>query len=157
LLAFGTALAGGTLAIQASAGVFPCTQQGILGAIATGGGPHTFTCAGPMTVPTTAEIVIDNNVILDGEGNLTVDGGETHRVFFVNLGVTAELRGMTVSGGNGQGASIKEPSRSRTALSGGTRRREPAAASTATAASRSRTAPSRGMLLGTPGASITRL
>ena len=95
--------AGGTLAIQASAAVFPCTEAGILDAIAAGGGPHTFTCAGPMTPPTTAEIVIDNNVVLDGEGNLTVDGGNTHRVFSVNGGVTAELRGMTVSGGNGQG------------------------------------------------------
>ena len=29
---------------------FPCTEQGILDAIALGGGPHTFACDGPTTV-----------------------------------------------------------------------------------------------------------
>jgi len=38
-----------------------------------GGGPHFFACDGPTTVWTEAEIVIDNDVILDGEGELTVD------------------------------------------------------------------------------------
>jgi hypothetical protein len=47
---------------------------------------------------TEAEIIINNDVILDGEGNLTVDGDEDHRVFSVRE-VTAELRGFTVSGG----------------------------------------------------------
>jgi len=91
--------------------VLPCTEQGIRNAIATGGGPYTFSCAGPTIVTTTAEIVIDNDVILDGEGNLTVDGNESHRVFYVAESVTAELRGFTVtrgaataSGGGGIGA-----------------------------------------------------
>jgi predicted outer membrane repeat protein len=48
---------------------------------------------------TTAEIVIGNDVILDGEGNLTVDGNQAHRVLSVRSGVTAELRAMTVTGG----------------------------------------------------------
>ena len=78
---------------------FPCTEQGILDAIAEGGGPHTFDCAGPQTVGTAAEIVIDNDVILDGEGNLTVDGDEDHRVFLVEEGVVAGLRGLTVTKG----------------------------------------------------------
>jgi hypothetical protein len=57
-------------------------------------------------VVTEAEIVIDNDVILDGEGNLAVDGGgdhasvlEDHRVFVVANGVTAELRRLSVSHG----------------------------------------------------------
>jgi len=78
--------------------VFPCTAQGIRSAIVQGGGPHTFDCNGPKTVTTQAEIIVNNNVILDGEGNLTVDGDEDHRVFSVR-DVTAELRGFTVSGG----------------------------------------------------------
>ena len=81
------------------AAVFPCTEQGILDAIALGGGPHTFDCAGPTTVITSAEIVIDNDVILDGEGNLVVDGNDSHRVFRVNAGVTAGLRSLTVTKG----------------------------------------------------------
>ncbi len=79
--------------------VFPCTEQGIRDAIAEGGGPHTFTCEGPTTVTTGAVINISNDVILDGEGNLTVDGDDDHLVFGVNRGVTAELIGLTMTRG----------------------------------------------------------
>lgn len=79
--------------------VFPCSQQGILEAIAAGGGPHAFACEGERTVRTTLEIVVDNDVILDGLDGLTVDGRGDHRVFLVPEGVTAELRRFTVTGG----------------------------------------------------------
>jgi hypothetical protein len=97
----GTACAGGSGTCQdgSCAATFPCTEQGILDAIAFGGGPHTFDCTAPTTVITTAEIVIDNDVILDGQGQLTVHGNQTHRVFSVNTGTTAELIGLTVTGG----------------------------------------------------------
>ena len=78
---------------------FACTEQGVRGAIALSGGPHTFDCDGPTVVTTLAEIVIDNDVSLDGEGNLTIDGNQNHRVLSVLPGVTAELVGTTVSGG----------------------------------------------------------
>ena len=48
---------------------------------------------------TEAEIVIDNDVILDGEGKLTIDGDGDGNVLSVPGGVTAELRGFTVTGG----------------------------------------------------------
>ncbi len=90
----------------ASGDGFPCTEQGIVDAIAEGGGPHTFACAGPTTVTTEAAIVIDNDVILDGEGKLTVDAGgehadsaDDHRVFEVAEGVTAGLHRIAVTGG----------------------------------------------------------
>ncbi|MDH3622446.1 MAG: hypothetical protein OES69_02445 [Myxococcales bacterium] len=85
-----------------------CTEQGIRDAIAAGGGPYTFDCDGPKTVVTAAETVIDNDVTLDGEGNLMVDGDEDHRVFSVPEGVAVELRGLLVTGGNpgGRGAGI---------------------------------------------------
>jgi len=98
-LVIATALWG---AVPAAAAQFPCSEQGIRDAIALGGGPHTFACAGPTTVVTAAEIVIDNDVILDGEGNLIVDGNDDHRVFDVHsvaLAVTAELRGLTIQRG----------------------------------------------------------
>ncbi|MBW1907000.1 MAG: hypothetical protein JRJ24_17200 [Deltaproteobacteria bacterium] len=79
--------------------VCPCTEQGIRDAIAKGGGPYTFTCEGPTTVVTEAEITINNDVILDGEGNFTVDGNDNHPVFSVAVGVTAELRGFAVTRG----------------------------------------------------------
>jgi hypothetical protein len=54
-----------------------------------------------------AEIIIDNDVILDGEGNLTVDGNNDHTVFSVPEAVEAELRrlgithGYSATGGGG--------------------------------------------------------
>jgi hypothetical protein len=90
--------------------VCSCDEAGIRAAISEGGGAFTFDCDGPTTVRTEAEIVIDGVVILDGEGNLTVDGNEAHRVFSVPENVTAELRGFTVTKGlvvdQGHGAGI---------------------------------------------------
>jgi hypothetical protein len=85
--------------------LLPCTEQGIRNAIAAGGGPYTFDCNGPTTVVTEAEILIDNDVILDGEKKLTVDGNDDHSVFNAAADgrVEAELRGLTVTGGNGGG------------------------------------------------------
>ncbi len=77
---------GGANACEAN--VCQCTEDGIRAAIAQGGGPFTFDCDGPTTVVTDAEIVIDNDVILDAGGNLTVDGNEDHRVFSVLEGAT---------------------------------------------------------------------
>jgi len=59
-------------------------------------------------VVTQAEIVIDNDVILDGEGQLTLDAGGvygaydqavvSHRVLSVASGTTVQLLGMTITG-----------------------------------------------------------
>jgi hypothetical protein len=81
------------------ASVFPCTEQGIRDAIAAGGGPHAFDCDGPTTVTIESPIEIDNGVILDGQGNLEVNGNRKLRVFTVLANVTVELRRLTVSGG----------------------------------------------------------
>lgn len=80
-------------------GVFPCTEQGLLDAIEQGGGPYGLACEGPQTITPTAEIVIDNDVILDGLGNLSVDGAGQLRPFVVAGGVTTELRRFTVANG----------------------------------------------------------
>ncbi len=79
-------------------GAFPCTEQGIRDAIAEGGGPHYFACDGPTTVVAEADIVIDNDVILDGEGELTVhaDSDVDRDQFVVAAAITAELRGFEV-------------------------------------------------------------
>lgn len=81
---------------------FPCTEQGIRDAIARGGGPHSFECDGTAPVLPAQTIIIDNSVVLDGEGKLTVDGDNARRVFEVTRGVTVELRGFRVSGGRGE-------------------------------------------------------
>jgi hypothetical protein len=85
---------------RAHANIFACTEQGILDAIALGGGPHTLDCRRSTTVRTTGEIRILNDVILDGQGLATVDGGSAnHRVLVVRRGSIAEVRNMTISGG----------------------------------------------------------
>ena len=79
--------------------VFPCTEQGILDAIQVGGGPFTFACDGPTTIETNETIRVTNDVILDGEGRLTIDGKDQHLVVSVAR-VTAGLRNMTVTQGH---------------------------------------------------------
>ena len=65
--------------------VCPCSEAGIRAAIEAGGDdPYTFDCDGPT--PLAATFRIDNDVILDGEGQLIVDS------FDVAGGVTAALR-----------------------------------------------------------------
>jgi hypothetical protein len=88
---------GGECAIESS--VLPCTEAGIRAAVAQGAGPYTFDCDGPTTVVTEAEVIIARDVILNGEGNLTVDGDQDHRVFRVPRDVTAELRGFAIAKG----------------------------------------------------------
>ena len=100
----------GDTAGACSGTVCPCTEEGILAAVVAGGGPYTFDCDGPTTVVTKAEIVIDRDVVLDGDGNLAVVGNGDHRVLSVVPGVAAELVGVTASGGfvqwDGQGLGI---------------------------------------------------
>ena len=79
--------------------VLPCSEQAIRNAVASGGGPYIFECEGPTTLVTESEIVIDNDVILDGRGELTLDGNDDHRVFSVHAQVTVELEGFIVTNG----------------------------------------------------------
>jgi hypothetical protein len=74
---------------------FACSKDGILNAIAAGGGPYTFACSGPTTV-TIGQTLIDNDVTLDGETDLTVEG-----TFIVTAEVVAELRRLTITEGWG--------------------------------------------------------
>jgi predicted outer membrane repeat protein len=81
-------------------GVCPCSEGGIRAAISEGLGPYTFDCDAPTNIITASEIVIESDVTLDGEGNLTLDANGRHRVLSVLDGVTAELIGVTVANGN---------------------------------------------------------
>jgi hypothetical protein len=111
-VADGTQCEGGTCragACELAGTVLPCTEQGIRNAIAAGDGTYLFACDGTTPVVTQAEIEIDNDVILDGEGKLTVDGNCEHRVFSVPETVTAELRDFVITGGAtpGEGGGIR--------------------------------------------------
>lgn len=87
--------------------VFPCTEAGIRDAISLGGGPYGFSCDGAQTVTTEADILITDDVVLDGLGRMTIDGNDAHRLFTIAEGATVELRrlvitrGAAVEGGGG--------------------------------------------------------
>ena len=86
---------------------YACTEAGIRQAIADGGGPHYFDCEGPTTIVTSAEIVSDGyyppgaGLILDGEGNITLDGNGSHRLLSSVGGGSGgvEFRGFAFVGG----------------------------------------------------------
>jgi len=100
-VADGIACASEAGACREGACELPCSEDGIRTAVDLGGGPYSFACQGPTNVPTQAEIVVDKDVILDGGGNLTVDGQGSHRVFLLWYGTKpfAEFRNLTVTGG----------------------------------------------------------
>jgi hypothetical protein len=77
-----------------------CTEAGVRAAIVAGGGPYTFDCGGPQTIITEAEIVISDDVILDGGGELVLDGGFDHRVLTVDETANVQLLGIDVLRGN---------------------------------------------------------
>ena len=79
--------------------VLPCTEQGIRNAVAAGGGPYTFNCDAETRIVTQGEIVIDEDVILDGGGEMIVDGDRDHRVFSIAQGATVELGGFGITRG----------------------------------------------------------
>jgi LPXTG-site transpeptidase (sortase) family protein len=83
----------------AYAAEFTCDEAGLDAALAAGGGPHTFNCAGPTTITTTAQKNITRDVILDGEGLVTISGGYDHRVLRLSSGTNVELRNLTVTEG----------------------------------------------------------
>ena len=86
--------------------VCPCTEEGLRAAAREGGGPYTFDCDGPTSLTTQREIRLGNAIILDGEGELTLDAGDTHRVFeLINYEEDVEitLRGMTLTDGSSGG------------------------------------------------------
>jgi len=92
--------------VCAPVGAFPCTEQGIRDAIAAGGGPHFFACDGRTTVVLEAVIVIDQDVILDGEGALVLDGRDLYPMLQVTAESAAELRAFELTD---DGSAVLEP------------------------------------------------
>ncbi len=85
--------------------VCPCTLEGIRGAVAEGGGPYTFDCEGSTIItsedaPFSNKVIIDNDVQLDGGGNITLVAIR----FRVCEGVTAAVADMTIEGVLGSNA-----------------------------------------------------
>lgn len=79
----------------AAASVFSCDEAGIDAAIAAAAasdpGPHFFDCTEPTYVPLSGQKVLADDIWLEGGRNLILSGQNTHQIFFVNPGVTANL------------------------------------------------------------------
>jgi hypothetical protein len=86
-----------------------CTEAALDAALAMGGVIY-FNCGDePITIVTSAEKAITANVILDGGGKVTLDGGGTHRLFSINTGPEASTPVLTVQRlifAHGQGPAI---------------------------------------------------
>jgi predicted outer membrane repeat protein len=76
-----------------------CTEAALDAALALGG-EITFNC-GPhlYTIHLDLEKTIALDTILDGGGRIRLEAGGHHRIFYVNEGVEAELRDITLSKG----------------------------------------------------------
>jgi hypothetical protein len=66
-----------------------------------GGGPYTFDCDGPSVVALEANIEIDRDVVLDGEGNLTIQAAPAWSIFSVSEDVTVGLLRLAMTQGLG--------------------------------------------------------
>ncbi len=92
----GTTCAGGTCqvgACQVTSLNIPCTEHGYRNAVNAGCGPYTFDCDGPTELG--VGLLFPNDIILDGGGNLIIEGG------LVGGGVSVELRGFMILANRG--------------------------------------------------------
>ena len=63
-------------------------------------GPLTFNCDGLATITVTSTKAISADTTIDGDGLITLSGGNSVRVFSVNSGVVLALQSMAVANGN---------------------------------------------------------
>lgn len=73
-----------------------CTEAAFTAAL-TGGGTVSFNCGGPATIPIISVKTIAQDTIIDGSGEITLDGGLTTRLFVVNSGATLRLHNIILA------------------------------------------------------------
>jgi hypothetical protein len=104
-----TAFSMGVLLMEPAAwagGTVTSPTEASLRAAMTGGGTGTFACEGTITLGDTISNTFDT--VLDGSGHqVTISGGNTVRVFYVNTNVTLTVINLTIAnGGSSNGAGI---------------------------------------------------
>jgi len=93
-----------------------CTEAAFSAAVAKGG-TIVFSCGGPATIPITSEkaVRIDVDTVIDGAGQITLDGGGRTRIFNfegTNFRVTLTklvLQRLTLTGGKATGTLMFPP------------------------------------------------
>src|SRR5215470_6957134 len=85
-----------------------CTPAGLASEIAAGG-HFSFNCGGPATIVLTGTLDVLHDTTLDGGGVITISGGGSWHVFYVEAGAGLTLNNLTVadgSGGSGAGTYV---------------------------------------------------
>jgi hypothetical protein len=75
-----------------------CDEEALDAALA-GGGLVTFNCGGPATILLTGTKVITTDTQIDGAGLITLDGGNSVRLFIVNSPAVLDLSNLTLTRG----------------------------------------------------------
>ena len=79
-----------------------CTEAALDSALADGG-KVTFNCGGAATITVTSTKTISPDTTIDGGGVITISGGHSVGVFFVNPGVKFTVQNLTIANGNSSG------------------------------------------------------
>lgn len=88
-----------------------CSEQALRDAI-TAGGVITFNCGGEATITVTSQLMITSDVVLDGNGQITVSGGGTTRIINMDTGnyealsPTLTVQRLTLRDGKASGTQI---------------------------------------------------
>ncbi len=100
-----TASAGGVVGNGASAS---CNQAALIDAL-SGGGTVSFNCGSqPKTIPVTAELTISQDTVIDGGNLITLDGGNSTRLFIIKPEIRFTVNNLTLANGytTAQGGAI---------------------------------------------------
>lgn len=72
-----------------------CTEAALREA-AAGGGTITFNCGGPTTITVTSPITFDKETVLDGGGMVTLSGGDSSRILYLDSDYNTPTPRLTV-------------------------------------------------------------
>jgi predicted outer membrane repeat protein len=87
-----------------------CTEAALTGALLTaqarGGGKVRFNCGpAPVTISVLGTLILPDDTTIDGDKRVTLFGNGMTGLFVVDEGVSAELRGLTITHANSYGVS----------------------------------------------------
>lgn len=76
-----------------------CTEAALNAAL-SGGGSVSFNCGGSLTITLTSQKTINNNTTIDGGGQITLSGGNSTRLFYLQNGASLTLQNITLQNGS---------------------------------------------------------
>ncbi|MCB8947680.1 MAG: hypothetical protein H6653_06670 [Ardenticatenaceae bacterium] len=77
-----------------------CTEAALNTAL-SGGGSVSFNCGGSHTITLTSQKTINSNTTINGGGQITLSGGNSTRLFYLQNGANLTLQNITLQNGKG--------------------------------------------------------